>query len=173
MPRIRHSLFVSGVVLALAACGSGTDTTNGGSSPVNGKTFVLNEWSVTGPTDNLHAGRMELTVSNHGRETHELVIVRAADVASLPTKPDGSVDEDKIPEADKVGEIGDLEAGKSGTKTFDLAAGGYVAFCNLIDQMGAGNGGMGSDGMGGNGMGGNGMGHVHYSLGMVTAFTVT
>ena len=170
MRRIRTSLFVACVVLALAACGSGSYSARERSAPISGRTFELNEWSVTGPTETLHPGRMELTVSNRGRETHELVIVRASEVASLPTKSDGSVDEDKIPEADKVGEIGDLSAGKNATKIFDLTAGRYVAFCNLIDQMGMG---MGNGRMGSDGGDGKGMGHVHYALGMVIAFTVT
>lgn len=40
-------------------------------------------------------------------------IVRASEAASFPTKPDGSVDEDKIPDSKKAGEMSDLAAGKS------------------------------------------------------------
>jgi len=48
---------------------------------------------------------VQITATNHGHETHELVIVRASDAASLPTKADGSVDEDRIQDTDKAGEI--------------------------------------------------------------------
>jgi len=113
---------------------------------------------------------VRITATNHGHETHELVIVRASDAGSLPTKADGSVDEDKIQDTDKAGEITDVAAGKSVTKTLDLPAGRYLAICNLVEQMGSGMGGMGPGGMGN----GRAMGqHVHYHLGMVTQFTVT
>jgi len=98
------------------------------------------------------------------------VIVRASDAASLPTEADGSVDEARIQDTDKAGEILDVAAGKSVTKTLDLSAGRYVAICNLVEQMGSGKGGMGPGGMGN----GTPMGqHVHYHLGMVTQFTAT
>jgi hypothetical protein len=177
-------------VLFLAACGDdssiggdgGSTMSDGmggggmGSGGASGPTsFELREWAVTPPTTPLQAGAVEVTATNTGSETHELVVVRG-DAASLPTLADGSVDEDAIPEADKAGEIPDIAPGASGTATLDLPAGDYVAFCNIVDQMG--DGGMGTDGMGDGGMGGGGtgnggMGHVHYRLGMVTQFTVT
>lgn len=55
--------------------------------------------------------------------------------------------------------------GKSVTKTLDLSAGDYVAFCNIVDTMGSG--GMGSGGMGNGTTMGHGMHHVHYKQGMV------
>ena len=127
---------------------------------------------MTAPTNTIRAGNVEMTVSNRGHETHELVIVRADNAAALPKKSDGSVDEDTIPEADKVGEIPDLQAGKRATKALDLPAGRYIAFCNIVDQMGMGINGMGGMGnMGGTSNGGTV--HIHYLLGMSTAFTVT
>ena len=148
---------------AVAACGSGGTGSQGTPTP-SPTAFVLQQWSITAPTTQLHAGKVLVTAVNRGSETHELVIVRADDPASLPTKSDGSVDEDKIPEASKPGEIADIKAGSTLTKTIDLASGHYVAICNLVDTMGQG-GGMG-------GMGGGQMGHVHYQLGMVVRFTV-
>jgi hypothetical protein len=164
MPSTRTLSLTAIVVLAAAACGNNAMT----SSPAkpSADAFVLTEWSITAPTNTIHAGNVNVTASNRGHETHELVIVRANNAAGLPTKPDGSVDEDKIPETDKVGEFTDLAAGKNATKAFDLPAGNYIALCNIVEQMGMGNGGMG-------GMGNGGMAHVHYSLGMITKFTVT
>ena len=46
----------------------------------------------------------------------------------------GDVDEEAIPEADKLGESGDVAAGKRVTKTFDLSPGTYVMFCNIDDK---------------------------------------
>jgi hypothetical protein len=62
------------------------------------------------------------------------VIVRADDPASLPTKPDGSVDEDKIDPSDQIGEIEDIEQGAKVSKTFDLDPGSYVLFCNVVQD---------------------------------------
>jgi uncharacterized cupredoxin-like copper-binding protein len=170
IPRNRTLLFAA-VALVVSACGGGK-TATADSSPAKDNTFSLREWSITPPNNTLKAGKVKVSAANVGNETHELVIVRAPDAASLPTKTDGSVDEDKIAESDKVGEITDLPPGKVTTKAFDIPAGDYVAFCNLVDQMGMGNGGMGNGGMGNGGTGGGGMSHVHYRLGMVTTFTV-
>lgn len=166
-------LTAAALAVVLAAC-STTSGTGKPSAPTDANAFVLREWSVSPPTVRLQSGKVQITTTNLGSETHELVIVRASDLASLPLKSDGSVDEDKVREADKAGEFPDLAAGKSATKTLDLSAGSYVAFCNLVDQMGQSTGGMGNGGMGSSGMGssGSGMGHVHYRLGMVTQFTV-
>ncbi len=155
-------LTAAALTVALAACGSDSKATgNTTTTMASANTFLLTEWSVTPPSTPLNSGSVRITAKNGGGEAHELVIVRAKDAASLPLKSDGSVDEDKIPAADKVGELAELPMGKSDTKTFDLPAGQYVAFCNLVDEMGMSAGGMGS-----------GMGHVHFQLGMVTAFTV-
>jgi hypothetical protein len=159
-------LLTAALALVLAACGSSDDNP---SAATNDKAFVLNEWAITPPTAPLHAGKVEITATNIGGETHELVIVRASDAGSLPTKADGSVDEEMIPEADKPGEIPDIAAGKTVTKTLDLPAGHYVAICNLVEGMGSGNGSM-MDGSVGSG---SGMGHVHFRLGMKTSFEVT
>lgn len=145
----------------------------GGSQPV----FTLSEWKIS-LDGTISSGPVTVTIDNKGGEKHELVIVVAADVASLPRKADGSVDEDKIPEKDKLGEAGGIAARTSTSKTFTFAPGTYVAFCNLTDSMGM----TGSTMMGAsNGpMMGSGsspsnasMGHVHFALGMHATFTVT
>jgi hypothetical protein len=162
--------------LAVVACGDNSTTT--GTPSASADSFVLTEWSVTAPTNPVHAGSVEVTASNRGHETHELVIVHISSAAALPTKPDGSIDEDKIAESDKVGEIADIAAGKTITKAFNLPVGNYVALCNIVDQMGMGNSSTGNSsmsngGMGNGGMGGTGNVHVHFVLGMSTPFTVT
>jgi hypothetical protein len=138
-PSTRRLTFLAAVALAAGACGSDTTT----AAKPSADAFVLTEWSVTAPTNTIRAGNVEVTVSNQGHETHELVIVRADNAAALPKKSDGSVDEDKILEADKVGEIPDLQAGKRATKALDLPAGRYIAICNIVEQMGMGNSGTG------------------------------
>ena len=119
----------------------------------------MDEWSIRADRPDLSAGRHTITATNLGHHTHELVIVKAVDAASLPTKADGSVDEDQLDRV-KVGEIADVPAGASLHKVFNLRPGSYVAFCNIVASMGMGNGMMG------------GMEHVHFDAGMHTEFTV-
>ena len=178
--RSKYLLPIAAATLVLAACGGSSNgsqaspsTTPQAADSSKTATFVLDEWSIAPPKGNLAAGKVDINATNNGSETHELVIVRAEDASSLPVKTDGSVDEDKIPESKKAGEIADLAPGKSATKSLDLSAGNYVAFCNIVDTMDSG---MGSGAMGGGGMNttsmGNGMHHVHYKQGMVNFFTV-
>jgi len=162
IPRPARFATIVVLVLVVGGCGGDAKRATPEASAEKPNTFALQEWAVLAPTNTLKAGTVELTAVNTGHETHELVIVRAAESGDLPTKADGSVDEDKIPESQKVGEISELQAGRSATKAFELVAGDYVALCNLVDQMG-------TDSM--NGMGGM-MNHVHYQLGMATRFSV-
>jgi hypothetical protein len=165
--RISLAALVVVVAVFLAACASdGTDRS--GVAADDGAVFVLSEWKIKAPSGQLQPGSQRITAKNVGGEDHELVIVSAASADELPTNADGSVDEDKLASA-TVGETGDVAPGSSKTKTFALPRGTYVAFCNLVDQMGSG-GSMGSGHMGsGNARG---MDHVHFALGMSTTFTV-
>lgn len=161
MKRIRALAGLGAVAVVLAACGSSAKS--GSADGTN--TFRLSEFSIAAPSQPLHTGRVTITADNVGGETHELVIVAASSANDLPLKADGSVDEDKIPAADTVGEISDVAARTRSSKTFALKPGSYVAFCNLIDRMGGGMMGGTSGGM----MNG---GHVHYALGMRVVFAV-
>ncbi len=145
------------LVLVTAACAGMGSSRAVHSQPGQ---FRLDEWSITADQPVLPAGRQTVTAANVGHLAHELVIVKAADAASLPTKSDGSVDEDQLARV-KVGEIADVAAGTSRHKVFKLRPGSYVAFCNIVGGMGMGNGMMG------------GMEHVHFDAGMHTEFTVS
>ncbi|MFA5883145.1 MAG: cupredoxin domain-containing protein [Acidimicrobiia bacterium] len=99
------------------------------------------------------AGTVRFKVKNIGTEKHEFVVVKS-DGTELPLLPDGSVDEEAIPEADKFGEVEDLKPKKSGSLTVkSLPAGDYVLFCNIVEDM-------------------SGTTMVHYAEGMHTDFTV-
>jgi uncharacterized cupredoxin-like copper-binding protein len=93
---------------------------------------TLTEYKVTLSKADFKAGEVKLKVKNSGGTEHEFVIVRAADAAALPTAADGSVDEDKIPKADQMGEIEDIAVKTDKSKTFNLEPGDYVAFCNVV-----------------------------------------
>ena len=110
------------------------------------RTLVLNEFTIKLGSPSLSSGKVLLTANNVGNEEHELVLVRASAVTDLPTKADGSVDEDKTAETDKVGEIEHVMSHQTKSSSLQLDPGTNVVFCN-VDQMGTGsmmNGNMGS-----------------------------
>jgi hypothetical protein len=101
---------------------------------------TLQEFSIVSHPGLVQSGKVTLQVDNVGSITHELVIVRAASASVLPkvkTPGDraiGAINEEAIAETDKVGETGDVPAGGSVTKTFDLPPGTYVMFCNIDNK---------------------------------------
>ena len=168
---------VLAMVIAVGACGSGSSGKESAPTGAGENTFGLSEFVINPPSNDLHAGSVSLTANNVGGEEHELVIVRADDAKSLPTKPDGSVDEAKIPASDMIGEIAGIAAQSRKSETFELAAGNYVALCNLVDSMMGssttmthGDTGMMHDDPSVDEMGD--MGHVHFAKGMSVAFSV-
>lgn len=177
--RYRTSALCVVALSLVAGCGADNDASNPVATTAGGTegTFVLSEFKIA-LDGALPAGQVTVTIDNQGGETHELVVVAGDNVGTMPMKSDGSVDEDKIPEADKVGEVEDIAGQTSTTKTFTLEPGTYVAFCNIVDEMGmAGDTAAGSDNMPmGSGtentmMGGT-SGHVHFAEGMYMTFTV-
>ncbi|MFN8037384.1 MAG: hypothetical protein U0V73_15800 [Acidimicrobiia bacterium] len=96
------------------------------------------EFSLKPDRSSVGSGNVKFAVDNDGGLEHEFVVVRAADVSSLPTKADGSVDESRIPESDKVGEIPGVPPDKTKSATFRVEKGSYVAFCNITNGKGAG-----------------------------------
>ncbi|MBW3578139.1 MAG: hypothetical protein KY462_10455 [Actinobacteria bacterium] len=135
---------VVGVVLLLGGCGRGAETTGGGSASVacepvggGGGTEVpvtLDEWSVTPATATTPAGTVTFLADNVGDEPHELVVVEADDVASLPVDASGALDEAALEEGALVGEIEAFPAGERCPGTFQLSAGSYVLLCNLVEE---------------------------------------
>ena len=95
--------------------------------------LTLTEYQIAPALQFIAKGKSNFVAKNAGTVKHEVVVVRGADPSALPTKPDGSVDEDQIPKRDKVGETGDVKSGKTKSKTLKLSAGSYVLFCNIID----------------------------------------
>jgi uncharacterized cupredoxin-like copper-binding protein len=96
-------------------------------------TVTLSEWVVIPKPKAVNAGKVKVTAKNVGGEIHELVIVKGNDAASLPTDADGAVDEEALPEDAFVGEIEDIDPGKSKSKKFKLETGKYVFFCNIVE----------------------------------------
>ncbi len=124
--RAAVSALALGLAFAVSGCGDG-----GSSADVE---VSLKEFTVTPDPREHKAGSIELDADNTGSIEHEFVVVKAKDAAALPLAADGSVDEDKIPEADKFGEIEDIAVGKTKSHTFKLPAGDYVMFCNVVNE---------------------------------------
>jgi hypothetical protein len=132
-----------------ASAGSGSGTASGGGTasgqavackPVGDAgssdatiAVELKEWSVLPARADVPAGTITFDANNTGTDAHELVVVRADDPAKLPLAADGTVDEGKLPERAFVGEIEPFPAKRHCTGTFQLAAGRYALFCNILE----------------------------------------
>jgi hypothetical protein len=116
---------VLAVVMGLAGCGDDDD---------NGVKVTLGEFVVELDPAAASTGEVSLDIANDGGETHELVVVRAESAEDLPTDADGAVDEDAVDDADAIGEQEDIAAGDDASLSFDLAAGRYVLFCNIVEE---------------------------------------
>jgi uncharacterized cupredoxin-like copper-binding protein len=89
-------------------------------------------------TAEVAAGKMTFDVKNDSKETlHELVVSPVKDKdAVLPfDEAENKVDEEK---SGDLGEVSELEPGKSGSLTLDLKPGLYVLFCNVPGHYSAG-----------------------------------
>ncbi len=166
--KVSIALVAVAVTVSAALVGCGSD--KAAVAPQARPSIVLSEFSVKLSSPTFAAGKVTITAENVGAEEHEVVLVRAASVRDLPTKADGSVDEDKIAEIDKLGEIDHLKSHQKKSVVFDLKPGRYIAFCNLIDPMNPTM--MSSSNNGSSMMGGSAVGHVHFALGMFQRFTV-
>lgn len=93
------------------------------------------------------AEKVKLVAKNKGTMTHEVIVVRAAEAASLPVDGEGSVieayvDEEKPKIESESHSGGDrkdhfrIKAGKTNSAVFDLTPGTYVVFCNVNRNVG-------------------------------------
>ena len=126
---------------ALGACGGSN------AKPVD---VFMADFTMKPSVSSIAAGTIKFTVHNDGAFGHEMVVVKAAAAADLPTKADGEVDEDAIPESDRMGEVAAVNPGFSKTLKLKLSAGKYILFCNNVDGT-----------------------KVHFKEGMYADFTVT
>jgi len=135
-------------LLAIASIGVGACSTSSAGKIVN---VTAKDFSLNPEVSSVAAGTVSFKLHNEGGFGHELVVVKVADAKDLPTKPDGEVDEAKIPGSEKLGSVTNVLPGQTKTLKVHLDAGKYVLFCNLVDSAEA----------------------VHFKKGMHTDFTVT
>ncbi|MGA8261226.1 MAG: hypothetical protein WB783_13530 [Arenicellales bacterium] len=104
------------------------------------------QYSIKLSQSSIPAGMVTFKVMNHSKTLeHEFVVIKT-DLAPDKLPYDTGAQRVKENKVDVVGEVDDLMPKTSGTNTFDLKPGKYVAICN---QPG------------------------HYKLGMYISFTVT
>lgn len=96
---------------------------------------TLQDGVVTPAVTSIPAGSVTFDVSNTGGLTHEFVVVRT-DIAAadLPTRDDGSFDED-AEGAEVLGEVEEIAPGSTQSLTLDLTAGHHVILCNIVDEQ--------------------------------------
>jgi iron uptake system component EfeO len=122
-------------------------------TPASKISVTLTEFEVAATPETGAAGKVTFALANEGDEVHEFVVIRS-DLApgKLPTKADGSVDEDKV---NGIDEVEDIEKGATAKLKVDLEAGSYALVCNRVDEED------------------DGTVEAHYKLGMRTGFTVS
>ena len=144
------------------ACGGGgkktterptTAATEGATAAGATVDVIMSEWVLEPDPATVSAGKVTFTANNEGEKEHEFVILQT-DLApdALPTKADGSVDEEGAG-LQAVDEIEDIAKGTSADLTVDLVPGKYVLICNVVAEA-------------------EGKTEVHYKEGMHAAFTV-
>jgi uncharacterized cupredoxin-like copper-binding protein len=138
--------------LALCAVFALTAIAFGACSSSDGETVdvAVADFSVEPAESSVAAGDVKFKVKNSGTFAHELVVVKLADASDVPTKPNGEVNEDAIPEAKRIGEVEDVKPDTTKTLKLKLDAGKYVLFCNRVDGT-----------------------KIHFKEGMHADFTVT
>jgi len=111
--------------LFLAACSRG-------SSPSPALRVVVDDQSLKPSVSSTAPGPVRFEVMNQGALEHELVVLRTdLPAAGLRMHADeDTVDEDAS--GQKVGEIEDIAPREQKSETFNLAAGHYVLFCNVL-----------------------------------------
>ena len=127
--------FAAGLALgALALSGCAVD----GSQKAAGQPSVnVNErdFHISAPR-RLPAGDINLSVTNHGPDAHELIVVRERG-HQLPIRSDGiTVNEEKVA-SDEAGALEPADPGVRRLK-LDLRPGTYVFFCNMAGHYKAG-----------------------------------
>lgn len=153
-PRLAAVAVLPLTVLALAACGSSSDgstsTTSAASTPststqaaapakrtlaakdgkivLTAKDFSFSSTDITAP-----AGKLTVSMENMGMAPHEFVVLKTS-------KAPGSlkVTNGRVAETDSVGEIAEIQGGKTGKHVFDLQPGKYVYVCNVPGHYGDG-----------------------------------
>jgi uncharacterized cupredoxin-like copper-binding protein len=121
----RLAILGSFAVAGLTGCSGGGGTVN----------VALQEFAVVPAVASVEHGKVTFAATNTGPDDpHELVVFKTdLGVRDLPASAEGKVDEAGAG-LTFVGEIEEFDPGKTGSATFDLAAGRYVLVCNIVQD---------------------------------------
>ncbi|MGH9209936.1 MAG: hypothetical protein ACRD2C_04560 [Acidimicrobiales bacterium] len=115
----------------------------------------LAEFAIAPVPAEVPAGTVEFVAVNDGEEPHEVVIARYdGEPGDIPVDDSGAADESQLPADAVIGEIEGFASGNTCSGAFDLEAGQYALFCNIVEEEDSGE--M----------------EAHFSEGMHTTFTV-
>jgi len=107
--------------------------------PATGKDMSKVTMGIAVSTDTVKAGEVTFEVLNSSADTvHEFILARLENPNSplLYLTSEGKVDEDK---ADvHLGEVSELEPGKTGALRLDLKPGNYLLYCDIPFHFNAG-----------------------------------
>lgn len=127
--------------LVVAGCGSSSNSSSNdtvsstaskgatqstAAAPVSTVDATLNEWSISTNAATAKAGKVTFDAKNDGTMPHEMVVLKT-DTPAGDLKVSGG----RVSEKDSVGEVSDVNAGKSKSATLDLKPGKYVLVCNI------------------------------------------
>lgn len=95
---------------------------------------ILDEWVIDLEDNEIAAGVTTIVAENRGEEPHEIVVVKGVSPSGLPLDADGAADEAKLPSGALLGEIEAFPSGDTCDGTFELTAGEYTLFCNIVEE---------------------------------------
>jgi uncharacterized cupredoxin-like copper-binding protein len=104
----------------------------GGTTAAKEVQVILADYSVKPSAASVTAGQLTFVAKNDAAQVHELVIIKT-DLAPEALKMESN-EVDEAGSGQKIGEIEDVEAGKTQKATFDLPAGRHVLICNIPDH---------------------------------------
>lgn len=118
---MRKATLALAVLAAVVLVPAAFAKTSGGTVNVSLKEFVVKPAPAS-----ITAGKVTFKVKNTGKIDHELVVLKTDTAPGKLT-----VKKNQAVETGKVGEVGPVKPGKSGSLTKTLAKGKYVLLCNL------------------------------------------
>ncbi len=123
MRRRRVAALAAGVACALAFGGCSV-------SPGDKVAVGLDEWKIDVAPSSVRSGRVQFEIDNDGELTHNLVLIRKADVSQLALTPEGGVD---VALDRPIDEIEDLRPGNYLAASPNVLAGDYLLVCTITE----------------------------------------
>jgi uncharacterized cupredoxin-like copper-binding protein len=96
----------------------------------------LSDFGIQVSSSTIKAGDVNFAITNAGKMTHEFVVVQTdLGFSQVPVTAEGTADEQELK---GMGEVEDIEAGKSGDLKLSLPPGHYMLICNLPGHYASG-----------------------------------